>query len=96
MRGTVVRGRSTGRLVHDRRSLARGVLLLSDSNRRADILDVFEHEHRILLRVLELLEQQQRFFVVAQAAFDAVSCKTCQLNRGGGTRRRTHPDCHSI
>ena len=39
------------------RGLARGLLLLSNGDRRPDVFDVFEHENRILGRVLELLEE---------------------------------------
>jgi hypothetical protein len=36
--------------------------------------DVLEHKDRVLGGVLELLEEEQRLLVVAQAALDAVIC----------------------
>jgi hypothetical protein len=33
---------------------------------------VLEHEDGVLLRVLELLEEEERLFVVGEAALDAV------------------------
>lgn len=41
------------------------MLLLCDYYGRPDVLNVFQHEDRVLLGILELLEQEQRFFIIA-------------------------------
>jgi hypothetical protein len=43
---------------------AGGVLLLGNDDGGADVFDVFEHEDGVLFGVFELLEEEERFFVV--------------------------------
>ena len=46
---------------------------LGNGDRRPDIFDVFEHENRILGRVLELMEEQKGLFTIAQTPFYALA-----------------------
>lgn len=55
------------------RGFTSSMFLLRNSNGGANIFDVLEHENRIFLRILQLLEQKKRFLVIAQASFNAVA-----------------------
>lgn len=41
---------------------------------------MLEHEDGVLLRILELLEEQQRLLVVTETPLDTVSCTRCNVN----------------
>jgi hypothetical protein len=58
------------------------VFLLCDSDGRADIFDVLEHENRVLLYVFEFLEEQKRLFIVTETSLDAVSRGTVTYEHG--------------
>ena len=43
---------------------------------------MLQHEHRVLLRVLQLLEEQQWLLVVTEASFDTVPCRAVADEHG--------------
>lgn len=50
------------------------MLLLSNYYRRTDIFDVFQHKNGVFLALLQLLEEKQGFFIVAETAFYPIAC----------------------
>ena len=59
---------------NDRRCFTSCVLLLSNGYRGSDILDMFQHKYWVLFRILQLLEKEERLFIIAQAALYSVTC----------------------
>jgi len=50
------------------------MFLLCNSNGRTDIFDVLEHENWVLFSILQLLEEEEWLFIIAQTSFYTIAC----------------------
>src|SRR5262245_7278119 len=76
-----------------RRRFASCMLLLSNSDRGTDIVYMLQHEDRVFLGIFELLEKEERLFVVTETSLYPVTSllvKTIGLQTRAGTTYLPH------